>query len=84
MFCNSAEVATSSDLHIFFAKFSKKHLPPACNFIQKETPTQVFSCELCEIFKNTFFAEYLWTTTSNYGLITANTSNVLLTETRNC
>ena len=21
----------------------------------KETPTQVFSCEICEIFKNTFF-----------------------------
>ena len=22
---------------------------------EKETPTQVFSCEYCEIFKNTFF-----------------------------
>ena len=21
---------------------------------------QVFSCEFCEIFKNTFFTEYLW------------------------
>ena len=26
----------------------------ACNFIKKETLTQAFSCELCEIFKNTF------------------------------
>ena len=26
-----------------------------CNFIKKEIPTQVFSCEFCEIFKNTFF-----------------------------
>ena len=26
----------------------------ACNFIKKETLTQVFSCELCEISKNTF------------------------------
>ena len=25
----------------------------ACNFIKKETLTQVFSCELCEISKNT-------------------------------
>ena len=25
------------------------------NFIKKETPTQVFSCEFCEIFKNNFF-----------------------------
>ena len=26
-----------------------------CNFIKKETLTKVFSCEFCEIFKNTFF-----------------------------
>ena len=25
-----------------------------CNFIKKETLAQVFSCEFCEIFKNTF------------------------------
>ena len=24
-----------------------------CNFIEKETITQVFSCEFCEIFKDT-------------------------------
>ena len=27
----------------------------ACNFIKKETQAQVFSCEFCEIFKNTIF-----------------------------
>ena len=27
----------------------------ACNFIKKETLVQVFSCEFCEISKNTFF-----------------------------
>ena len=27
----------------------------ACNFIKKETLTQVFSCEFCEISKNSFF-----------------------------
>ena len=27
----------------------------ACNFIKKVTPTQVFSCEFYEIFKNIFF-----------------------------
>ena len=26
----------------------------ACNFIKKETLAQVFSCEFCEISKNTF------------------------------
>ena len=31
-----------------------------CNFIKKETLTQVFSCKFCEISKNTFFTEHLW------------------------
>ena len=26
----------------------------ACNFSKKETLTQVFSCEFCQILKNTF------------------------------
>ena len=30
----------------------------------KKTPTQVFSCALCENFKNTFFTEHLRTTVS--------------------
>ena len=37
--------------------------PEACNFIQKETLAQVFSCEFCGISKNTF-TEHLRTTTS--------------------
>ena len=53
-----------------FAKFTGKHLckslfllqPQACNFIKKETLAQVFSCEFCEISKNTFFTEHLQTT----------------------
>ena len=32
----------------------------ACNFIKKETLAQVFSCEIREIYKNTFFIEHLW------------------------
>ena len=43
----------------------------ACNFIKKETlakvfscEAQVFSCEFCEISKNTLFAENLRTTAS--------------------
>ena len=31
----------------------------ACNFIKKETLGQVFLCDFCEIFKNTFFTEHL-------------------------
>ena len=41
-----------------------KQSPEACNFIEKETLTQAFSCESCEISKNTFFTEHLWTTAS--------------------
>ena len=29
--------------------------PEACNFIKKETLAQVFSCEFCEISKNTSY-----------------------------
>ena len=35
-----------------------------CNLIKKETLAQMLSCELCEISKNTFSAELLWTTAS--------------------
>ena len=37
-------------------------LQAACNFIKKETLAQVFSCEFCEISKNTFFTEHIWMT----------------------
>ena len=42
----------------------------ACNFVKTETLAQVFSCEFCEISKNTFFTEQLQTTTSAFcGII---------------
>ena len=37
----------------------------ACNFIKKETLAWMFSFEFCEISKNTFFTEHLWTTASS-------------------
>ena len=43
----------------------------ACNFIEKETLAQVFSCEFCKSSKNTFFTEQLRVTAS----VTINTSN---------
>ena len=38
----------------------------ACNLIKKRlpTPTQVFPCEYCEIFKKTYFEEHLPTAAS--------------------
>ena len=41
----------------------------ACNFIDKETLANVFSCEFCEIFRNTCVTEHLWTTASALLLI---------------
>ena len=61
MFCKKG-------VRINFAKFTGKHRcqslslnkvaglwPEACNFIKKETVLQVFSCEFCEIYTNTFY-----------------------------
>ena len=39
-----------------------------CNYIKKKTSAQVFSCEFSEIFKNTFFTEYLRAAASGYQL----------------
>ena len=46
-------------LQICYDKNSRQtlanHRPGACNFIKKETLAQVFSCEFCKIYKNTFY-----------------------------
>ena len=54
-----------------FAKSTGKHV---CHSLflnkvivfnkEKKTLAQVFSCEFCEISKNTFLTEHLWTTAS--------------------
>ena len=30
------------------------NIPETCNFIKKDTPAQMFSCEFCKTFNNTF------------------------------
>ena len=57
-----------------FAIFKGKHLCWSLFLIKlqglqlylKDTPTQVFSCEYCEIFKKTYFEEYLQTATITF------------------
>ena len=39
------------------------------NFIKRETPAQVFSCEFFEISKNTSFTEHLWATASKSSAV---------------
>ena len=47
----------------FLIKLQILLLRPATLF-KKESLAQVFFCEFCEISKNTFFTEHLWTTAS--------------------
>ena len=39
------------------------------DFIEKETPVQVFSYEFCKIFQHSNFLEHLWTTATIEELI---------------
>ena len=80
------EAATEGFLRNF-AKFIGKHpcqsliynivAGLACNFIKKETLAQVFSCEFCEISKNTFFTEHFRATASNFPATQTQYSQVL-------
>ena len=86
-----------------FTKFTGKHLHQCLylnkvdlNFFKKENLALVFSCDFCEISKDTFFTEYLWVTTSELVLkimdgklvcpsnwVTCNLSSNFLEITRN-
>ena len=50
---------------IFFTKLQAFR---AATLLKKETSTQVFSCQIWKILKNTCFEEYLWKTASVYWL----------------
>ena len=58
-----------------FAKFIGEGLCQSLCFLtklqaldlnKKEALAQVFSCEFCKMSKNTFFAEHLWATASEF------------------
>ena len=53
------------------------------NFIKKETLTQVFSYEFCEIFKSTFSTEHLWTAASALCPISSKSSHAQLCSKMN-
>ena len=60
-----------------FLKISQKNTFVGVSFLiklqlqlyQKETPTQVFSCEICDIFKSTYLEEHLQTTAFGRTLV---------------
>ena len=56
------------------------------NYVKKDNQAQVFSCEFCKIFKNTFFTEYFCTTafvTGHYAAENKRTSHNTLTSNEN-
>ena len=57
-----------SMFHVFSSKNSEAVVRRCsdCNVIKKETPEQVFSCEFCEISKNTFLLQRLLLTAILY------------------
>ena len=66
-----------------FVNFTGKHVcqslscrREAWNFIKKEALAQLLSCEICEIYKSTFFIQHLRTTASD----TKPTSTIATTE----
>ena len=57
VFCKKGvlrDFAKFTGKHLCYSPFLNKIAGMACNFIKKETLTRVFSCEFCEITKNTF------------------------------
>ena len=43
--------------------------PEGLHFYLKETPAQVFSCKICNIFKNAYFEEHLQTASFTLNLV---------------
>ena len=43
------------EISVLESLFNKVTVLMACNFIKKETPTQVFSCKYHKLFENSFF-----------------------------
>ena len=59
MFCNFAKILQNSQENACVrVSFLINLQHEACDFIKKELLTQVFPCEFCEIFENSFFIEY--------------------------
>ena len=53
--------------HLKRTEVATSYRPQACNVIKKQTLAKVFSCDFCEISKNTLFTDHLWTTALGEG-----------------
>ena len=50
-----AQTCSVKKVFLEISQNSQESTCDVCNFIKKETLAQMFSCEFCEILKNTFF-----------------------------
>ena len=50
-----------------FVKFTEKHRGLPSNFTKNEARLQVFSCEFCEIFRDTILKEHLLDTRASWN-----------------
>ena len=57
---------SKKDVFKTFAKLAGKRCNRISFLVKKETLAQVFSCEFCKDFKNSFFYRTLRGTASNY------------------
>ena len=55
--------------HTQLFSFSQKFYEYFLVILSKQFLALVFSCECCEISKNTFFTEHLWTTASKFNAL---------------
>ena len=76
------EAATAGALwKKMFLKVSQNSLENTCARVSYwKTLAQAFSCEICEIFINNFFAEHLCVTRDYIGIINSNKKNLPISE----
>ena len=69
LYLHTKQKVAHTEENVVGVSFLQRSTSSSLQLYQKETPTQVFSCEICEIFKNTYFEEHLRTTTSAHILL---------------
>ena len=71
---NNRLIDRSSCSQMFFKIGVLKNFAIKLQAYSKETPTQLFSCEIFRMFKNTFFTEHLWWLLLNRGDLSLKTA----------
>ena len=62
VYLKMSQISPENKTPVLESLFNKVAVLRACNVIKK-IRTQELSCKICEVFKNNYFEEHLWTTT---------------------